>query len=258
MIRGLYTAVSGLITLEAKQDTISNNLANVNTNGYKAENLSVKKFKDVMIENKDKVVGGKNVINKLGTLSFGAAIDETNVSFTQGVLQDTGRDLDFAIDGRGFFSVKRGENIFFTRDGQFRVNAAGYLVTSEGDSVLGKKPGSTEAEPIFVGDGKLVVDQNNNVSINGIPTYKLQVADFNNYSSDLQKVGDNLYTAKGTAIYNANVYVKQGAIEKSNVNLVNEMVNMMTVMRSFESNQKVVQVMDETLGKAANEIGAVK
>lgn len=257
MIRGLYTAVNAMVTLEAKQDVITSNMANANTNGYKSEDLKVKKFQDVLIQNKDKVVAGQNVKNTIGSLSLGATIDGTDVKFTQGDLTSTDKDTDMAIDGRGFFSVKRGNNTYFTRDGQFRVNTAGYLVTSEGDSVLGRNIKTGATEPINVGNGSFNVDNSNNVIVNGAPQYKIQTADFNDYKN-LKKLGDNLYEASEAPNYNAQVSVKQKTLEKSNVNIVNEMVNMMTVMRSFETTQKVVQTMDETLSKAANEIGSVR
>jgi flagellar basal-body rod protein FlgG len=257
VIRGLYTAVNAMVTLEAKQDVITSNMANANTNGYKSEDLKVKKFQDVLIQNKDKVVAGQNVKNTIGSLSLGATIDGTDVKFTQGDLSSTDKDTDMAIDGRGFFSVKRGNNTYFTRDGQFRVNTAGYLVTSEGDSVLGRNIKTGATEPINVGNGSFNVDNNNNVIVNGAPQYKIQTADFNDYKN-LKKLGDNLYEASEAPNYNAQVSVKQKTLEKSNVNIVNEMVNMMTVMRSFETTQKVVQTMDETLSKAANEIGSVR
>ncbi|MNI40598.1 Flagellar basal-body rod protein FlgG [compost metagenome] len=92
--------------------------------------------------------------------------------------------------------------------------------------------------------------------INGVSTYKFATADFEDYNS-LKKVGDNLYEGQNPN-YGGEVSVQQGVLEKSNVNIINEMVNMMTVMRSFETNQKVVQTLDETLGKAASEIGAVR
>lgn len=257
MIRGLYTAVNAMVTLEAKQDVITSNMANANTNGYKSEDLKVKKFQDVLIQNKDKVVAGQNVKNTIGSLSLGATIDGTDVKFTQGDLSSTDKDTDMAIDGRGFFSVKRGNNTYFTRDGQFRVNTAGYLVTSEGDSVLGRNIKTGATEPINAGNGSFNVDNSNNVIVNGAPQYKIQTADFNDYKN-LKKLGDNLYEASENPNYNAQVSVKQKTLEKSNVNIVNEMVNMMTVMRSFETTQKVVQTMDETLSKAANEIGSVR
>ena len=115
MIRSLYTAVSGLITLENKQSTIANNMANANTTGFKSEDLAIKSFNEVLIQNKDKIVGNNNYTQKLGTISLGAEIDNVITKFTQGDLKRTENNTDFAINGRGFFVVQRGNQQVFTR-----------------------------------------------------------------------------------------------------------------------------------------------
>lgn len=257
MIRGLYTAVSGLITQEAKQQVITGNIANANTTGFKSDNLSIKKFDDVLIQNYDKIVNGKNVRNVIGGLSMGSVIDETNTDFAQGMLQQTDKATDFAIDGRGFFSVLRQDNnqVYYTRDGKFHVNAKGYLVTDNGDYVLGTNRATGASEPVKVENSKITTDFNNNIYLNGSLTYNFNVVDFDDYTQ-LKKLGDNLYS--GQPNNNTDISVKQNMLEKSNVNVINEMINMMTVMRSFESNQKVIQAMDETLGKTVNEVGSVR
>lgn len=256
MIRSLYTAVSGLITLENKQSTITNNMTNANTTGFKSDTLSMKSFDEVLIQNRDKISGGQNVNNPIGKLSLGAEIDSINTKFTQGILKPTNKPTDLAVDGRGFFAVKSGNNTVFTRDGNFRVSNDGYLKTNAGDPVLGVNNSNGTMEPIFVGTDNFVVDDNNRVIVNGKSTHALALADFNDYST-LKKVGDNYYSAPNP-VYNAKVWTKQGYLEQSNVNISNEMVEMMTTMRNFETNQKMIQSIDETLGKAANEIGAVR
>lgn len=259
MIRGLYTAVTGLITGEAKQSVVTNNIANANTIGFKSENLSIKKFDDVLIQNYDKVVNGKNTRNVIGSLSMGSEIDDLNTYFTQGVLQKTDKSTDFGIEGSGFFAVQRDNGIenktYYTRNGDFHIDRLGYLVTDSGDKVLGKNNATNATEPLFVGDGKLQVDKYGNVSVNDENLYKLNTVDFQDYKS-LKKIGDNLFEA-ANPIENPNITVRQNTLEKSNVNVTNEIVNMMAVMRNFESNQKVVQAIDETLGKAVNEVGRV-
>jgi fagellar hook-basal body proteins len=261
MIRGLYTAISGMITQEAKQDVVTNNLANANTNGYKADNLAIKKFNDVLIQNYDKVENGQNVKNVIGSLSLGSAVDETNTYFTQGDLQETDNPTDFAVDGRGFFTVSRKDisgnsQTYNTRDGHFHANSQGYLVTDDGDNVMGINLKTNATEPIKVDNAKMTLDNNNNLILDGSAAYKLNMVDFDDYKS-LKKVGDNLYSG-GTPNANTNISVKQNNLEKSNVNVMDEMVNMMTVMRSYESDQKVVQAMDETLGKTVNDVGSVR
>jgi flagellar basal-body rod protein FlgG len=260
MIRGLYTAVSGMITQEAKQQVITNNMANANTTGYKADNLAVKKFNDVLIQNFDKVSGGKNVRNIIGSISNGSQIDETLTDFTQGLLQETDRDTDFGLAGGGFFTVSRtapngSQSTYYTRDGQFHVNNQGYLVTASGDNVLAVNRETGEEGSIFVGNKKMVVDGDNNIFLDGIVRYKFSLVDFQDYKS-LKKSGDNLYSSENPI--ESSAVVKQNSLEKSNVNIINEMVNMMTVIRTYESNQKVIQSMDETLGKVVNEVGTVR
>lgn len=260
MIRGLYTAVTGLITGEAKQSVVTNNIANSNTTGFKSETLSIKKFDDVLIQNYDKIVNGKNTRNIIGSLSMGSEIDDLNTYFTQGVLQTTDKATDFAIEGNGFFTVQRDNGIesknYYTRSGDFRIDGQGYLVTDSGDKVLCKNKQTNETQPLFVGDGKLQVDKYGNISINDESIYKLSTVDFQDYKQ-IRKVGDNLFEGENS-IEDTNITVRQNTLEKSNVNVTNEIVNMMSIMRNFESNQKVMQAIDETLGKAVNEVGAVR
>jgi flagellar basal-body rod protein FlgG len=258
MIRGLYTAISGMITQEAKEDTITNNLANVNTVGFKSDNLAIGDFKDVLLQNYDKIVGGRNVRNVIGSISLGSGIDSVNTEFTQGMINSTNKPTDFAIEGKGFFTVQRNNGIgngqYYTRDGHFHINMKGVLVDDSGDTVIGKNLQTNQLGPINVGNGKFICDANGNISINGNPMYKLYTVDFKNYKT-LTKIGDNLY--QGSNPTQNNAVVRQGSLEKSNVNLINAMTDMMTTMRSFETDQKVVQSMDETLDKAVNEVGKV-
>lgn len=259
MIRGLYTAVSGMITQEAKQDVITSNLANSATVGYKQDNLAIRRFDDVMLQNYDKVVGGKNVRNEIGTLSLGSKVDSVNTDFTQGMVQNTEKPTDFAIEGRGFFVVQRNDGIsngqYYTRDGHFHMNMNGTLVNDSGDIVLGTSLQTGQLGPINLQTEKFTCDVEGNISVNGAPMYKLYTADFNNYNN-LKKVGDNLF--QGDNVTRNNSVVRQKSLEKSNVNVVNEMTNMITTMRTFETNQKIIQSLDETLNKAVNEVGSAR
>lgn len=256
MLRGIYTAASGLVVGETRQGIITNNIVNANTVGFKSDNLAVKNFGDVMLYNYDKTLGSKNVKNNIGELSKGSGIDTVNTFFSQGPLQSTDKDTDFAIEGRGFFTVNRNGRQYYTRDGHFNTNLQGYLVNSSGDLVQGIDLYTGNLGPIQVGDGKVSCTPAGNIRINGTERFKLNVVDFPNYNG-LKKVGDNLY--EGNGAQNAQNYaIRNKYIEKSNVNVVSEAVEMMANMRSFESNQKVMQVLDETLGKAVNELGALR
>lgn len=263
MIRGIYTAVSGMITQEAKQDVISNNLANVNTVGYKKDNLIAKKFEDVLIQNYDKVVNGKNVRNIIGRLSLGSKVDETYVDFTQGAVESTDSDTDFAIQGRGFFTVahNNGTNMqnYYTRNGHFHIDNNGFLANDEGDLLLGRNINSGNIEPINVmangRTGEIKCNENGEISINNVPYYRLELADFADYRT-LIKAGDNLYIGENpTRAQNANIIQK--SLEKSNVDVMAEMTDMIMTMRTYQSNQSVIQSIDETLNKVVNDVGKV-
>jgi flagellar basal-body rod protein FlgF len=263
MIRGLYTAVSGLITQEAKMDVITNNMANANTVGFKSDDLKIKKFDDVLIQSYDRMKGKNSIKTTLGSISLGSRIDETTTSFDQGSLQDTGNITDFALDGRGFFTVQRDNGIttqnYYTRDGQFHVNPQGILVTDDGDKVL-----DSNGNSINVGNNKFTSDASGNITIgNSKDSVKLAVVDFNSNEAtkdaykNLVKVGDNLFKTN-VAPQASNASVNQNSLEKSNINVISQMVDMMTTMRTFETNQKVIQALDQTLAKTVNEVGSVR
>jgi flagellar basal-body rod protein FlgG len=255
MIRSLYTAVSGMIAMENKQNTVTNNMANANTTGYKSRNLSTKSFDEVLLQNMDKVTNGVNKRQELGKLSLGVAIDTVNTSFTQGDFKETEKVGDLAIYGSGFFAVKSGNQTFYTRDGQFRVNNQGNLANNSGDLLLGINNNTGVMEPINISTEDFTVDKYNNVYVNGVATHKIAIADFTDYAA-LKNAGDNYYTGENPT-YGGTSSIMQGALESSNVNITNEMVDMLTVMRNFESAQKFVTMIDESIGKAANEVGRV-
>ena len=165
---------------------------------------------------------------------------------------ETENQTDFAINGKGFFTVRDKEgNLFYTRDGAFKVNRDGYLVTSSGYSVL-----NSNNQPIYVGNSSVSVDTNNNVVLSSGAVHRFNIVDFQDYNS-LNKVGSNLYTGEGATATN-NYIVKNMQIEGSNVDIIQSTADLMSNLRVFEANQKVVQIMDSTLSKIANEIGTVR
>ncbi|MBE6071776.1 MAG: flagellar basal body rod protein FlgG [Clostridium butyricum] len=256
MIRGLYTSVSGLITLQQEQETVTNNIANVNNNGFKKSVLVKQSFDDVLIANRQKLVGNKYVSNEIGNLNLGVMTDDVKTVFTQGSFKSTENMTDFGIDGRGFFVAQNGNQRVFTRDGNFKVNNQGYLITSDGSDVLGRNLATNTIEPIYVGNNKFSLDGENNLDINDVgATHKLLTADFENYDS-LEVLGEN-YITSDPPIYDAQVKVRQFVIENSNIDATEQMTKLMEIKRQFETNQKFIKMQDETLEKAANQIGRV-
>lgn len=256
MIRGLYTAASGMITRQAQQESLSNNIANINTPGYKKDKIILKSFNELLIETRDRQIGSHNFKSTLGTLEFGVGIDENKPQFSQGILEDTGRDLDFAVSGDGFFTVvnSKGEERY-TRDGRFKINSEGYLTTIEGDKVIGidklghKLPIKVKGDEIKLGAGGIIENSDGQV--------KLLLESFKS-GDDLVKEGTNYYKAVKDPTVSTESTIEQGKLERSNVDALEAITDMIAIMRSYESNQKVIQQMDETLGKTVNEVGSIK
>lgn len=256
MIRGFYTSASGLIALQNDQEVVTNNIANLNNTGYKKRELTESSFDDVMISNRQKLLGDNYVRNNIGNLSLGVKINDVETIFTQGTIKSTEDMTDFAIDGRGFFVARNGNQELYTRDGNFKVNQQGYLITNDGNEVLGTNNSTGAKEPIYVGNSKFSLDAENNVNVEGSGAAdKLLTADFENYNS-MTPLGEN-YITQQNPIYNATVKVTQYCLEGSNVDPTSEMVKLMEIKRQFETNQKFIKIQDETVQKAASDLGRV-
>lgn len=257
MLRGMYSSISAMINLQANQSIITNNIANANTNGYKSESLISKSFDEMMLSNSDRYVNGKGNTQNIGGLSLGVKIDETVTNYTQGTFIETDNETDFAIDGDGFFTVTDTQgNRFYTRDGAFKVGSQGYLMTNSGYYVMGYNSNTGNLERINVDDKQVTMDNNGNLLLDNKISYRFNIADFNNYDN-LKKIGENLYTGTNSTVKN-NYNVVQGYKEGSNVDIIEQSALLMTNLRAYEANQKVVQAMDSTLNKIANEIGSVR
>ena len=227
MERGLYIAASGMLAEQVRQDQIANDLANAATPGYKADRTSQAGFGELLLANS---ATGATV----GPQGTAVQVSAVETDFTPKPAKDTGEPLDFAIVGEGFFAVQTANGTRYTRNGQFTADAQGRLVTAQGDPVLGRG-----GRALTVGaDGR--VDPRN-----------LEVVSLRNPRKD----GDSLVT--GTPGGTAAGQVRAGALEASGADAARSMVDMIASMRAFEAGQKVIQTIDETLGKAATQVGAV-
>lgn len=251
-----------MLVQQAKQENLSNNIANINTPGYKKDDLSFKSFDQYMIQNHDSSVGDKNFPRNIGKLEFGVGIDGKKTYFSQGVIQDTGRNLDFALSGDGFFTVlDSDENEKYTRDGRFSISSDGYLVNSSGYQVLGTAADGSDdtPTPIQITDPDFKLGADGSIT-SGENKYKFCLRNFAN-TTDIVKDENNCYSlanSNADVLTADNVKVQQYSLERSNVDTIQAMTDMISVMRSYESNQKVLQQIDETLGKAVNDVGSVK
>lgn len=248
MIRGLYTAATGMTVQRNKMDVLTNNVVNAETAGFKADSVMTSTFTEVMLNRINdpnvSIYGSETV----GGYDFGAHVVELFTDFTGGVLEETGKSTDLALTSGGFFTIETaGGQTLYTRSGNFTVNAEGYLVTQDGGYVMGQNG------RIYVGSGNFTVSESGEVSgLAAIPD-TLEIADFAD-PGVLRKAGDNLYGVYGDAVpaRAGAAEIRQGMLEGSNVDISGEMVDMISVYRKFEANQKIVNMTDKTLGLTVN------
>lgn len=257
MVRGLYTAYTGMINQQKRLDTVTNNLANASTTGFKREGLTSKSF-DQMLTLKIKDLSVPYLNEGIGRMSLGVKIGENYTDYTQGSFKETGNTYDLAVAGNGFFTIsfvdKNGnESVKYTRDGEFTTDVDGYLRTLEGDYVQGEGGNimiPTEASRISIQDNGDIYADDQYVDT-------IRIVDFEDYDY-IKKYGENLYElVEGGVETESTAAVKQGYLEMSNINVVKEMVEMITISRAYESNQKLIQTEDELLEKSVNQIGKV-
>lgn len=251
MIRGLYTSAMGMVVQQKRQENISQNLANIETNSFKKQEMIASAFDRVVVKNKANSVD--NRLTAIGDMHLGVRVDDLYTDFKQGIVEDTDEPLDFAIEGEGFFTIQLPSGDYaYTRDGSFTLNENGQLTTKQGYLVM-----ADNLESIPLGTEDIQVDTKGMITLPDGQNFALSIVNFAQ-TQDLQKLGENLYTMEGGQPIDGNAYtIRQGSLEKSNVNALDELVKMIEVTRSFESNQKAVQAMDDTLGKAVNEVGRV-
>lgn len=261
MIRGLYTAASGMLVEQIRTDVVANNLANVDTVGFKRDATIATAFPELLLRRIDDQTSQHglptNSSPRIGRMGTGVALEGTFADLRQGAFQHTGRPLDVALVTEGFFALENGEGMSFTRDGRLHVTAEGWLTDASGRRVLGvdgpiaiHAPGETPPASIVIGkDGMIEVDGE---QVGQLAMYTFDQPAF------LRRLGDNMWEATDAAgeINVQAALVEAEHVEKSNVNVVSEMVKMIQVQRAYETNQRVIQTHDETLGRAVNDIAS--
>jgi flagellar basal-body rod protein FlgF len=267
VIRGLYTAASSMLAQMRRQEVITNNLANANTVGFRADDTTMKGFPLIFLQrlfdgNRD---SNGNVLpsTEVGGLNTGLMVDQVATSFREGSIRETNSPLDMAIrDTAGpnsppaFFAVQTPNGTQFTRDGSFSRNANGELVTNQGYRVLGAG-GAPIVLPASL-DSDIRVQANGAIFVNNQQAGQLQIVSFTNPVA-LDKPGNTLFaqnvrSGPPTPAAPADFVVQDHALEQSNVDPVRSMAEMMDTMRAYEMNQKMVQTQDEVLGRAVNDI----
>ncbi len=250
-MRGLYLAEGAMLVQQAQLQVISNNLANLRTTGFKREQGVETSFAEWMIYELRPApltrMGG--TLRPLGSAAHNVATQETVTSMFQGPLEVTGRRLDFAIVGRGFFQVQGEDEVLYTRNGRFYIDAEGFLVTIEGYQVLGEGgPIQLDSDEVdTISDGSLFVD--------GDLQGRLDIISFPE-DALMERFGYNYFTTDEGDDGEEDYEVIGGFLEGSNVSLTREMTALMVVRRTYEAAQKIMITYDQILDKAANELGS--
>ena len=245
MNSGMYSAVSGNIAAMQRMDVITNNMANVNTSGYKKDRMIF----DTLLSN------AKNPTLPDGSMTDTPVLTGYTIEtdFSAGPQKQTGNPLDLSLDGDGFFVVNTPQGKAYTRQGNFHIDAGGRMVTADGYELQGN------GGPVTIKGGKVNIDAKGDVFVDGTQTGSIGVVDFPK-PYQMQKIGSALFVPSGPETAGqpaANTRIMQGAIEGSNVQPLQEMVTLIANNRFYEQCVKTIQSYDQMAAKAANDLGRV-
>ena len=273
MVKGLYTAYTGMINEQHRMDVLTNNLANANTNGYKKEGATSQSFNDQLALKIKDYTDAPFTARRLGVINPGVKIGEGYVDWTEGPMRETGNTFDLAIGGYGFFGIEytnKAKNIeiatpnvtqiMYTRDGDFTLTSEGVLVTQDGDFVLDQDGQHIQLNPDLDTDintrGELIQDGQVVATIGRFDFAKTTYPDGRFSYDTLEHYGENMYIATDQAEQiDATGQIYAGFLEQSNVSVVDEMVTMIAVQRNYDTNQRMITTVDETLEIAVNQLG---
>jgi flagellar basal-body rod protein FlgF len=261
LVRGMFTATSGALVAQSAVDTIANNLANVNTAGFKRTLLQVQsqperelfRFQTDPGHQSNARIDGVPTQTSIGTLGTGAQVYDTPAVFEQGAIASTGNDLDIALSGPGFFAIRTGNGALrYTRDGEFLRDANGFLTAQNGDRVLGRS-GAPIALPA---QGQVQIARDGALIVNDQTIDQLNIVEFRNVAL-LRPEGSNRFVDTGNSGARAatNTTALQGSLEKSNADVVRSMVDLIANERWFDANQKSMQTQDETTAASVQTVG---
>lgn len=286
MLKGLYTAYTGMINEQHRMDVLTNNLANATTNGFKKEGTTSEAFDTVLAYKIKDLSEPGNLPRPMATnrpvdeeeannplnetymdrrisrtgLNLGVKIGENYVDYSEGPIKETGNPLDLALTDRGFFAIeytnKAGEtSTKYTRDGNFTMNSQGYLQTQDGDYVLDEDGRRIQMDPVL----EIGINRNGDIFQDGELIATIGITDFEDYNY-LERFGENLFQpVEGATVldreavqeeFGTNTDIRVGYLEMANISVVTEMVNMIALQRQYESNQKVITTYDDTLEQA--------
>ncbi len=239
MIKGIYRIASSMTPRMRQQEVIADNIANAQTPGFKKNSVFLR-----MVESKQ---AGQSELRPNWETQM---MDGVYTDYSQGMLEHTGRGLDVALEGDGFFVVETATGEAYTRNGAFSISPAGLLVTSNGDPV------QTDGGTLALTGSVVEISMNGLITVDGEQLASLRVVDFPD-AAELERQGSTLWRAPADIVPEevSTPQVRQGYLEKANVDVLREMVDMIDSFRAFENSQRLIQIQDESLGKAVNEVG---
>ncbi len=243
MIQGIYTASRGMTPLLQQQDIIANNLANINTTGFKQSSLFVESYRRFLANDLQEPFAENDI-----------KADRVHIDYTEGPMKATGAPLDCCIKGSGFFTLMTPDGIAYTRNGNFSLDPDGLIISSDGYKVMGTD-GYIRVDrdyPVTITEDGEVMQEN---ELKGV----LKIVDFDK-PYNLYQCGNGLFrplSPDNTEKKSAGFSIRRGYLEGSNVNMIRNMVRMISLYRNFEADQKALHAQDETLEKAVNQVGRV-
>ncbi|MCL2220306.1 MAG: flagellar basal-body rod protein FlgF [Chitinispirillia bacterium] len=244
MIQGIYTASTSMAALAQKQEQIANNLANANSTGFKQSGLFTAAYQEYYKDDTDRVFANRDF-----------KVDEVFIDFTEGTMRSTGNDLDMMIKGTGFFKIMADDGVRYTRNGNFSINDQGLLVMSDGSKVMGTE-GFIRVEP----NEKITITEMGEVIQSGYSKGFIKIVDFEK-PYELRRCGNSRFApinVEAVEHQSAGFVIRQGYLEGSNVDMIRNMVNMISAHRNYESSQKALHSQDETLDKAVNQVANIR
>ena len=252
MFNGVYTAASGMITQMNRVNNITNNISNVNTPGFKREGINIKSwsrisgFSNLKLPLEPDTDKSKGFINE--TINSVAHMDKSYIDFSKGPFKRTGNDLDFSIEGSGFFAVLTPNGVAYTKDGEFSINKDGVLVQrGTGYPVLGENY-FKNSKLIKLTGLKNTIEPDGAVKVDGAKVDTIAIRNFNNYSNLIHNADNTFSTTNNEQpVVEKNFKLDRGYLETSNVKIVREMVSLIEAQRSFDRYQKVIDALGNDL-----------
>lgn len=243
MVRGFYQLGSGMLTQNRVLGAISNNIANVDTTGYKKSKVTASSFGQMVVNRVD------SQKTPLASVTMACIADTNTTIHSEGTFKPTDRTLDFALSGQGFFAVQSNNGVVYTRNGSFNLDDQGYLIVKGVGRVIGQNG------PIHLGTDAITADAQGDLMVNGNTVDKISIYDFDNYH-DLSSTGEGTYTGANAKL-SANPQVRWKTLEGSNVDTAEEMTNAIAAQRNLQSCSEILKMYDQVLEKAATAIGKV-